>query len=77
MKDLLTYILDNTIPDAQATVEEVEQDGVITYTISVPQEFMGKVIGKNGKNINAIKNVLKIRAIKENKKVEVDVVEKA
>lgn len=76
MKDLLIYILEQTIPEANATVEEDERDGFLRLKITVPQEFMGKVIGKGGKNISAIKNVIKIRAIKEGKKVEVDVVEK-
>lgn len=76
MKDLLAYILEQTIPEANATVDEDEQDGFLRLTITVPQEFMGKVIGKGGKNISAIKNVIKIRAIKEGKKVEVDVIEK-
>ena len=77
MKDLLTYILEQTVPEANATVESEEDNGFLRLTVSVPQEYMGKIIGKGGKNISAIKNVLKIRAIKEGKKVEVDVVEKS
>jgi predicted RNA-binding protein YlqC (UPF0109 family) len=76
MKDLLVYILENTVPEAKATVESEENDGFLRLTVFVPQEYMGKVIGKSGKNISAIKNILKIRAIKEGKKVEVDVIEK-
>lgn len=77
MKDLLTYILEQTVPEAQATVESEEDNGFIRLTVTVPQEYMGKIIGKGGKNISAIKNVLKIKAIKDGKKVEVDVVEKS
>ncbi len=77
MKDLLAYILEQTIPEANAVIEEEEQDGFLRLRVTVPQEYMGKVIGKGGKNISAIKNILKIRAIKEGKKVEVDVVEKS
>jgi predicted RNA-binding protein YlqC (UPF0109 family) len=77
MKELLSYILENTIPETKIDIDEDDQDGFITYKIYVPQEFMGRIIGKGGKNINAIKNVIKIRAIKENKKVDVDVVEKS
>ena len=77
MKDLLSYILEQTVPEAKAKIESEEEDGFVRLTVSVPQEFMGKVIGKGGKNISAIKNILKIRAIKENKKIEVDVVEQA
>lgn len=76
MKDSLSYILTKTIPDTTIAIEESEQDGLITLTATVPQEFMGKIIGKGGKNINAIKNLIKIQAIKENKKVEVNVIEK-
>lgn len=77
MKDLLSYILEQTVPEADVTVTSEEEDGFVRLTVTVPQEYMGKVIGKGGKNISAIKQILKIRAIKESKKVEVDVIEKA
>lgn len=77
MKDLLKYILEHTVPEANATVESEEDDGFHRLTVSVPQEYMGKIIGKGGKNISAIKNVLKIRAIKDGIKVEVDVIEQS
>ncbi len=76
MKDLLAYILEQTIPEAKSEIEEEEQDGFVRLRVTVPQEYMGKIIGKSGKNISAIKNILKIRAIKEGKKIEVDVIEK-
>lgn len=76
MKDLLTYILDQIVPEAKPEITENEQDGFVRFEVAVPQEYMGKVIGKGGKNISSIKNILKIRAIKEGKKVEVDVIEK-
>ncbi len=77
MKDLLSYILEQTVPEADVSVTSEEEDGFVRLTVTVPQEYMGKVIGKGGKNISAIKQILKIRAIKESKKVEVDVIEKA
>ena len=36
---------------------------------------MGKIIGKNGKVIRAIRNVIKISAIKQNKKINVSLTE--
>jgi predicted RNA-binding protein YlqC (UPF0109 family) len=36
---------------------------------------MGKVIGKNGKVIRAVRNALKIKAIKQNKKININLVE--
>lgn len=76
MKDLLAFILDQIVPEAKSEITENEQDGFVKFEVTVPQEYMGKVIGKGGKNISSIKNILKIRAIKEGKKVEVDVIEK-
>lgn len=74
MKELLTYIL-SSITDAPFEIEEEESDGFITYTVKAPQDVIGKIIGKNGKTIHSIKNLLKIKAIKEQKKVEIRVVE--
>lgn len=75
MKDLLAYILDNIVPEAKATVTGEEQDGQIVLKITAPKDYIGKIIGKGGKTINSIKNVVKIRAIRENKHVEIEVVE--
>lgn len=74
MKDLTSYILDNILEE-KIKVEEEENDGFVTIKVFAPQEVMGKVIGKGGKTVNAIKNLLKIKAIKENKKVDVQILE--
>jgi predicted RNA-binding protein YlqC (UPF0109 family) len=36
---------------------------------------MGRIIGKNGKVIKAIRNVIKINAIKQNKKINISLLE--
>ena len=70
MKDTLLFIIKSIVekPD-DVSVNEEENDGVITFSVAVAQEDMGKIIGKQGKVIKAIRNVLKIPAIKENKKI--------
>ena len=75
MKELLTHILEGILPDTEIKVEEEDNDGITTLKVHAPQDQIGKIIGKGGKTINAIKNIVKIRAIKENKRVEIDVVE--
>jgi uncharacterized protein len=76
MKDLLSYILENILTDEEKfRVEEEATDGNILLTIHLQPESMGKVIGKGGKTINAIKNILKIKAIKDQVRVEVEVLE--
>ena len=44
------------------------------YELHVAPEDMGKVIGKQGRIAKAIRSVVKAAAIKENKKISVDIV---
>lgn len=74
MQELLTYMLDSII-EGEYTVTEEDQDGFIVYKITAPTDQIGRVIGKNGKTINALKNILKVRAVKENKKVDIQIAE--
>lgn len=76
MKKLLEYIVESIFDNKEITVSEDENEGIITFTITAPQEEIGKIIGKKGKIINAIKQVIKIQAIKEDKKIELQVAEK-
>lgn len=75
MKELLEYILNAMYGNPAITVSETEEDGNITLTIHAPQEEIGRIIGKGGKVINAMKQLVKIQAIKENKRVEINVEE--
>lgn len=78
MKEILLYILENILileGGEKIHVEEEDVDGVVTLKAHVPKSKMGLVIGKGGKTINAIKNILKVKAIKENKRIEVEVIE--
>ena len=70
MKDLLEYLVKSLVekPDQVDIVEE-KGEGFINLKLSVAKEDMGKVIGKKGKIIQAIRNLLKIPAIKQNLKV--------
>lgn len=79
MKDTLSYIITSIVdyPDQVAIQEEEEMNGIVNFTISVAQEDMGKVIGKEGKVIRGIRNVMKIKAIKENKKINISLAEKS
>lgn len=78
MKDTLTYLVTSIVehPDAVQIAEE-ENEGVIQYTISVDASDIGKVIGKEGKIIRAIRNAMKIPAIKEGKRINVTLAETA
>lgn len=76
MKKALLYILSSIVENPEKVeVEEEEQNGIINFTIKVAKADMGKVIGKNGKVIRAIRNVIKINAIKQNKKINITLAE--
>ncbi len=78
MKDALSYIVARIVDNPkEVAIEEHEEEGLITFTISVAKDDMGKVIGKEGKVIRAIRNCLKIRAIKENKHINITLAETA
>jgi predicted RNA-binding protein YlqC (UPF0109 family) len=72
MNDLLTTILKNitTKPDAVSVVMAPEGD-VELYTISVDPDDVGRVIGKSGKVIRAIRSLCHVAAVHAQKKVRV------
>lgn len=74
MKQALEYMLD-AIVEGEYTVTEQDKDGFIVYSIQAPEDQIGRIIGKNGKTINALKNVLKIKAVKDNVKVDLEISE--
>ena len=61
-------------PDEVKVVEETDGDNIV-IKLSVAQDDMGKIIGKQGRIAKAIRTVVKAAAIKQNKKVTVDIVE--
>jgi len=76
MKDALHFLVTSIVDNTDAvSIEETEQEGVINFIIHVAKEDMGKVIGKEGKVIRAIRNVMKIPAIKQQKKIHISIAE--
>ncbi|MFZ1721445.1 MAG: KH domain-containing protein [Microgenomates group bacterium] len=66
MKNLLEYILIHLVDNPEEVNIEEHQDGdTWVYTIRVHQEDVGRVIGKGGSVIQSIRNIAKIRSVKE------------
>lgn len=72
MKNLLEFILIHLVdnPD-QVSVEMSQEEDTQVYTLHVAPGDMGKVIGKNGKVINAIRSLARVRAVKESAHIAV------
>ena len=77
MKDLAKFLLSHLVTNQEAIeIDEQESDDKsVTLTLKVAKEDMGKIIGKQGKTIRAIRDVIKILALKQDKYVNVVLVE--
>lgn len=76
MKKALSFIVSSIVDNSkEVEITEEETDGIVNFTVKVAKDDMGKIIGKNGKVIKAIRNILKIPAIKENKKIYISLLE--
>ncbi len=76
MEDLLKTLLEPLVSDLKKVKIEKEVDGKnYRFLVFVPKEDIAKVIGKGGKMVKSIKNLVKIRAIKEGLFVNIEVQE--
>jgi hypothetical protein len=76
MKELLEYLVKSLIDHPeQMALSENEQDDTILFELKVGEEDLGKVIGKNGNTINAIRTVLQAAAQSNKKRVKLDVLD--
>jgi hypothetical protein len=76
MNDAILFILKRIVdfPDDVSVKEETEGERTI-FVIHVNPSDMGKVIGKQGRIISAIRDVVKLMATKENRFVDVTIAE--
>ncbi|MGH2980830.1 MAG: KH domain-containing protein [Solirubrobacterales bacterium] len=76
MKDLLEFLTRALVEDPGAVeVEEFEEDGDLVYEISVADDDLGRVIGKGGRVANALRSVAKAAAVKQERRVIVDILD--
>lgn len=77
MKKLTKFLLDSIIASSQKVkINQRGEGDLLTLEVLVPQEEIGKVIGKNGRTVKALTSLLRIKAIKEGKRVTLEVQEK-
>ena len=75
MKELVEVIAKALVKNQdQVKVTEVCDALTTIYSLRVAQEDMGKVIGKQGRIAKAMRTVVKAAAIRENKKVMVEII---
>ena len=73
MENFLKIIISNLVDDKSAVeIQIVEDEKTIKFEVKVAQEDMGKVIGRQGRIAQSIRNVMKAVANKEHKKATVE-----
>ncbi|MEW6734881.1 MAG: KH domain-containing protein [Acidobacteriota bacterium] len=76
LRSLLEYLVNSLVDDKQAVVvTEREKQGKIYYNIKVAKNDMGKLLGRAGKTISCVRNVMRAAAAKAGGEVVVDVLE--
>jgi uncharacterized protein len=77
VRDLIEFLaralVDN--PD-EVTLESFEEDdGTVVYELRVAEDDVGKIIGRSGRTVNALRAVVRAAAVREGRRVLVDVVD--
>lgn len=76
MKDLLNFIVTSLVTKPETVkIDEQLDNGDINLTLTVDPSDMGLIIGKNGQTIRSIRKLLTVRAIAENVRVNLQLVE--
>ncbi len=73
MEEFLRIIISNLVDNQEAIeINRVDSGKSVTFEVKVAQEDMGKIIGKQGRIAQSIRNVMKAVANKEHKKASVE-----
>jgi uncharacterized protein len=77
MKELLEYLARALVDDPDSVeVEQFEEDdGTVVLELAVGEDDYGKVIGRGGRTAQALRAMVKAAAVKENRRVLVDIVD--
>ena len=77
MRELLVYLARALVdqPDRVEVEQFEEDDGTLVLELSVADDDYGQVIGRGGRTAQALRTVIKAAAVKDNRRVLVDIVE--
>ncbi|MEC8306786.1 MAG: KH domain-containing protein [Chlamydiota bacterium] len=76
MKELVEYIVKNIVENPEeVSINIVNTSQTMIIEVTVSQEDIGKLIGKKGHTINALRSILMTIASKEGLRVNIEVIE--
>ncbi len=76
MKELIEYVVKTLVdhPD-EVRIAEIEGEKTIVFELRCNPEDVGKVIGKSGKTVGALRTLLSTVAARQNRRAMLEVVE--
>ena len=77
MDDLVAYIARGLVDDPRAVKVDAfeEDDGTLVYELTVADDDVGKIIGRHGRTVNALRTVIRACGTHHGRRVLVDVVD--
>jgi len=76
MRDTIEIVVKALVDDSDAVdVREIDRNGTIRIEVRVAQPDMGKVIGKQGRTVRALRSLVYAAGLKQNRRYVLDVVE--
>ena len=76
MKDLIEHIARSLVNDpTQVRVSTSERGRSVRVSLQVAKEDMGRVIGRHGRVANSMRILLRVAAAREDRRVDLDVVD--
>jgi len=76
MKELIQFIAASLVDDpTQVSVSEIKRGSQVTLNLKVAQQDMGRIIGKGGRVASAMRQLLRVSAAREGKKVTLNIVD--
>ena len=74
MAELLAFLARELVDDPAAVrVESEERDGVLVLVLHVAADDVGKVIGRQGRIVRALRTLVRASAIREGLRVQVEI----
>ncbi|PYS49512.1 MAG: RNA-binding protein [Acidobacteria bacterium] len=76
MRETIEMIVKAIVDDTEAVdVREVEQKGALLIEVRVAEADMGKVIGRQGRTVRALRSLLHAAGVKQNRRYTLEIVE--
>jgi predicted RNA-binding protein YlqC (UPF0109 family) len=77
MESLLAFLARALVdePDQVSVESFEEEDGTVVLELRVAEEDTGKVIGRGGRTVSALRTVVKAASVKQDRRVLVDVID--